>query len=41
VRKVPQFKEIALFFPSAIENAIAKIQAEGGSEFDPNQQKPG
>jgi hypothetical protein len=41
VRKVTQFKEIALFFPSAIENAIAKIQAEGGSEFDPNQQKPG
>ena len=38
VRKVEQFKEIALFFPAAIEAAIKKIEAEGGTEFDPNKQ---
>jgi hypothetical protein len=39
VRMVPQFRNVALFFPARIEEVIAKIEKEGGSEFDPNTQK--
>jgi hypothetical protein len=40
VRKVEQFRGIALFFPAAIETELRKLEAQGGTEFDPNRQKP-
>jgi len=40
VRKVEQFRNIALFFPAKIEQSIQDMIKDGGTEFDPNKQKP-
>jgi hypothetical protein len=39
VRRVEQFKNVALFFPAKIEGAINQIATTGGTEFDPNKKQ--
>jgi hypothetical protein len=39
IRRNPKFKNIALWFPSKVEEAAGNITAEYGSTFDPNLQK--
>ena len=39
VRRTEQFKNIALWFPSKVEEAAGEITDKYGSTFDPNLQK--
>jgi hypothetical protein len=39
VRRTEQFKNIALWFPAAVEKASTDILTTYGTEFDPNLQK--
>lgn len=39
MRRVEQFKDIAIWFPAKVEEAAKEIATQYGAEFDPNKQK--